>query len=140
MLRVDSRAVRRFLVGDALAILAFVVVGQVQHGFPPLDYPARFAGTAGPFLAGWLVAAPVVRAYSAGVLTSVRAAAGRALLAWVAADVVAQLLRDTAAFPGSADPVFFAVASVFGGGLLVLWRSAAVLVGRRRSADGSVSL
>jgi hypothetical protein len=125
---VDAGAVRRYLAGDLLAILVFVAIGEVQHAFPPHQYPLRFVGTAVPFLAGWALAAPVVGAYRRSTLTTPLAAAAWALLAWLLADAVGQLLRDTAVFPGGADPIFYVVAAGAGGALLVAWRGVAAAV------------
>lgn len=129
-MELDGSTVRRFLVGDVLAILAFVALGEVQHGVPPTAFPIRFAATAVPFLAGWVVAALPAGAYAARAGESVRSAALRAFAAWLAADAVAQLVRGTAVVPGEADPVFYVVAAAFGGGFLVAWRAVAVLAAR----------
>jgi hypothetical protein len=128
---VDGGALRRYLSGDVLAILAFVAIGEVQHAFPPHQYPLRFVGTAVPFLVGWVLAAPVGGAYRRSTLTSPLSAAAWALLAWLFDDGIGQLLRNTALFPGGADPIFYVVAAGAGGGLLVVWRLLAAFVARR---------
>jgi hypothetical protein len=130
--RVDRGALGRYLLADVLAVLVFVAAGELQHGFPPHQFPVRFAGTAIPFLAGYLVVAPLVGAYAPRTRHSLRSAAGLALVAWLLADLVGQLVRSTAAFPGNADPVFYAVAAAFGALALLGGRVTAWLVAERR--------
>jgi hypothetical protein len=107
----NGRAFVRFLPGDLLAILAFVLVGELQHGGLGAQ---RYAGALLPFLVGWLVVAPILGAYSSNALESSRSALLLAVTTWLGADLVGQLLRGTATFPGNASPQFFVVAFVFG--------------------------
>jgi predicted branched-subunit amino acid permease len=120
---VDRGALRRYLAGDCLAILLFLVAGELEHGLNPLALPVHFVGVAVPFYVGWAVAAPALGAYAGAVRTSRRALLGRAIAAWFVADVLGQALRGTALFPGDADPAFFAVAFLVGGGALLVWRT-----------------
>ncbi|AAG19692.1 MULTISPECIES: DUF3054 domain-containing protein [Halobacterium] len=103
---VDGRAVARFLPGDVVVILVVILAGTLRHGtFTPQEY----AGVLLPFLIGWLAAAPLVGAYSASTVASNRRAIVLAAGTWLAADLIGQLIRNTAAFPGNADPTFFLV-------------------------------
>lgn len=120
--RLAAGALRRYLAGDVVAIVAFVLAGQFRHGTDPLTVPGRFPGVLAPFLLGWVLAAPAVGAYRDGTLSSWREAVGRAVLAWGVAATAAQTLRGLPAFPGDADPVFYAVTLGAGGALLVGWR------------------
>ncbi|MFB6111398.1 MAG: DUF3054 domain-containing protein [Halobacteriaceae archaeon] len=124
----DWTVIRRFAAGDILAIATFVVVGELSHGIDPVATPLIVLDTALPFLLGWLLVAPLVGAYTRRVLDGPRWLIGLSLTAWVGADVLAQLLRDTAAFHGSGDPIFFVVAAVVGGSLLVGGRLAVTAV------------
>lgn len=128
--RLDGATVNRYLAGDLLAVAAFVVAGQLRHG---TLLPVRFAGVLAPFLVGWLLAAPVAGAYRADCRESVWVAAGWAVLAWMPAAAVAQALRATPAFPGDADPAFFAVTLGVGAAGLAIWRSVAAVATRDRN-------
>lgn len=121
--RVDARAVRRFLAGDLLAVLAFVLAGELRHGIDPVAQPLHVAGTAFPFYVGWAVAAPLVGAYAARTLDSRRSAVGLGVGAWVGAVAVGQALRATPWFHGDAAPAFVLVSLVVGGVLLGGWRA-----------------
>lgn len=135
--RVDRGTARSFLPGDVAAILLFVVLGELRHGVDPVSMPARFAGTAVPFLLGWLLVAPLAGAYAARLRSSAGRLAAVTAGAWVGAAALAQVVRATDPFPGNADPVFFLVAVGFGGLLLVGWRLAWSVLGpgRRDRAD-----
>jgi len=131
VVRVDTATLWRYLPGDLLAIVAFVLVGQFRHG---TLIPGRFVGVLAPFLAGWVLVAPIAGVYRPGCRESVPAAAGWAVLAWLPAAVLAQALRATPAFPGDAAPSFFAATLVAGGGALAVWRSVATVVARHRGS------
>lgn len=131
MARVDASTVRRLAVGDAVAVLAFVVVGEYQHS-PFLFDPARLADLAVqvawasvPFLLGWAVAGGLLGAYRADVLDSPVRLVGFTVGPWLVADLLGQALRATATFPGDASTVFFAITAVFGSLFLLAWRGVA---------------
>lgn len=126
--RLDGRSVRYFLAGDVLAVLAFVVAGEIQHNVDPVRYPMQVVDTAVPFLVGWVVAATLVGAYAAAARQSVRRATLTALLGWVLADALGQALRATSLFGGDADPIFFVVALLAPLPLMLGWRAIAVLL------------
>jgi hypothetical protein len=124
LFEVDRGALRRYVAGDWLAILLFLVVGELQHGVNPLATPVHFAGVVLPFYVGWVVAAPALGAYANAVRLSRRALLGGTAAAWFVADLLGQGLRGTALFPGDADTAFFAVALLVGGIALLTWRIA----------------
>lgn len=125
LLDVDRRAIVRFLPGDLLAILAFVLVGELKHGTLTAN---RYAGALLPFLVGWLVVAPLFGGYDSEVLDSTRTALLLAATSWLGADLVGQLLRETTYFPGHTNPQFFVVALLFGGLFIVAARFATLVV------------
>lgn len=134
MFEFDRRTVRRLVAGDIVAILAFVTVGEYQHS-PFLfkvseagDLAAQLAGAAVPFLAGWLVGSWALGAYGERVEESWLHLAGATVGGWLVADVLGQVLRSTAFFPGDGSPVFFAVAAAFGSLFLLAWRVAATTI------------
>ncbi|MEE6210252.1 DUF3054 domain-containing protein [Salarchaeum sp. III] len=130
MFEFDRRTVRRFVAGDLVAILAFVTVGEYQHSpflFQPSqagDLAVQLAGAAVPFLVGWILGSWAFGAYGERVAESWLRLAGATVGGWLVADVIGQLLRSTAFFPGDASPVFFAVAAAFGAIFLLALRTA----------------
>jgi hypothetical protein len=119
---VEVDSLRRYLVGDLLAILAFILIGEISHGVDPVAQWRFVLDAAIPFLIGWLVVGPLLGAYARWSLRGPLWAALAAVPAWLVADGLGQLLRDTDTFHGSADPVFYLVAAAVGGALLVGWR------------------
>lgn len=112
-------------LGDLAAILLFVTLGEIQHGFSPVGQFGRLLGTLTPFLLGWIVVSLVSRQYTRAVQTSVRSAVLRTFATWLPAVVIAQALRGTAVFHGDASLAFGVVSAIVGGGLLCLWRALA---------------
>lgn len=111
--------------GDVLAVLTFVVVGEISHGIDPLARPGRVAGTLAPFLIGLWLATIAGGLYTGDAIRSPRRAVSLVVPAWIAAVAVAQLLRATAVFPGDAALTFAVVSTLVGGTLLVVWRAVA---------------
>ena len=114
-------------IGDLAMIGAFVVGGEVTHGFDPIADAERVIGTVVPFLVGWALASLAAGVYARGAVSDFRCAVGRTLPAWAAAVLVAQLLRATAVFPGDAALTFALVSLGVGGALVTLWRVVATL-------------
>ena len=111
-------------VGDVLALALVFSAGAVQHNGTAflLANPGYWAATILPFLLGWLVAAPLLGAYSAGAAESAKAAIPLALRAWIVGDVVALGLRATPLFHGGVQLIFVAVTLVTGALGLAVWR------------------
>ncbi|ESP88819.1 hypothetical protein K933_06977 [Candidatus Halobonum tyrrellensis G22] len=114
-------------VGDLVVILLFVYVGTINHdavGFPPagVDAVAYVVGVAVPFLVGWVVAAPLVGAYSAGAVESAKASVPLAVRSWIPAAVIGLLIRATPWVDGGVAPTFAVVMLVVGSVCLGVWR------------------
>ncbi|WP_313695553.1 DUF3054 domain-containing protein [Halorarum halobium] len=124
--RVDAGALPLAL-GDVLVILAFVYAGSIRHqsvSFPPAgvgDLTALLA-IAAPFLLGWVVAAPLVGAYSAGAVESAKASVPLTIRSWVPAAVIGLAVRATPWVDGGVQLVFAVVMIVVGSVCLGLWR------------------
>ncbi|MFB6103773.1 MAG: DUF3054 domain-containing protein [Halobacteriaceae archaeon] len=129
---VDRAALRRYLLGDLIVIVGFLIAGELHHGIDPMTSPLLVADTLAQFLLGWLVAAPVLGAYARATLDRPAVAAGLAVLSWVAADLLGQLLRSSAAFHGDYSPVFALVIGAGGAVLLTAWRLLADVAATRR--------
>jgi len=129
-----SRRGLAIFAGDVLMILAFVAIGLYEHGTTPWIEPRRLVKTLFPFLAVWVVAAPLVGAYRPVALRRYGHALLAVLVSWVLAVVVGTRIRATDLFPGGSSPEFVLVAILFGGLFLVTWRTLAVTVVRYRGA------
>jgi len=126
--RIDATEVIGALaVGDLVAITLFVAVGQVQHGGTPLADPGALLEAALPFYVAWPLVALPAGLYTTDATVSARRAASWSLPAWIVAVVFAQPIRAVTA-SGNASLVFAAVAMLFGGVLVVGWRTGAAVV------------
>lgn len=117
------------VVGDVLALVAFVTVGALEHNIDPTAFVGRMVGTVTPFVLGWLAVALVGGLYRREATASLRNAVLWTLPAWVVAVLVAQALRSTSYFPGNAPPSFVLVSLFFGGLFIHGWRVLATLLG-----------
>ena len=129
--RIDTAALP-LAVGDLLVLVALLSLGTARHnGFSYLtENPVGLALTLLPFLVGWVVAAPLVGAYSAGAAESAKAAIPLAIRSWVLADVVGIVLRVVLPFDSNGPlmgrllplAIFFGVTLVVGVVGLGVWR------------------
>lgn len=110
-------------VGDLVAITAFVVAGQYQHGSDPLANPGSVLETAAPFFVAWIFVALLGGLYTRDAFVTVRRAASWSTPAWIFAVLIALLVRATPLVPGNASLVFTAVAIVIGGALVIGFRT-----------------
>ena len=111
--------------GDALVISLFVTAGSLSHGISPLSEPLAVAETVAPFLIGWFVAAPLVRAHERDAVATPARAARLAAGAWLGAANVGLLLRGSPYFSGGTTWPFPLVITGVGLLSLVGWRVAA---------------
>jgi hypothetical protein len=129
--RIDAAALP-LAVGDVLVLVLLLSLGTANHnGVAYLtENPVGLALTLLPFLVGWLVAAPLVGAYSAGAAESAKAAIPLAIRSWVVADVIGVALRVALPFESNGPlagrlvplAVFFGVTLVVGVVGLGVWR------------------
>lgn len=109
-------------VGDAVAILAFVVVGEIQHGGTMASGVTTYA----QFLLGWAVAGPLLGAYAPDSLQTRPRAGAVVFLAWVGGALLGQAVRAVVKPGLYVSPAFVAVSIGFGGLALVAWRVVAI--------------
>lgn len=121
--RVDAGA-WPLAVGDVLALALVFSAGAVRHNGTAylLANPGYWAATILPFLIGWLLAGPVLGAYSAGAAESAKAAIPLAVRAWVVGAAIALGLRATPFLHGGVQPVFVVVTLGTGALGLAAWR------------------
>lgn len=129
----DRTAVRRYVVGDVIAIATFVVAGEISHGIDPITQVDVVVDTFLPFLLGWVLMAPLLGGYAAGTVDDLVVAVTNVIPAWLVADGIGQVLRESPYFHGTADPIFYLVAATVGGGLLMAWRGIAWVLKNRQA-------
>ena len=122
IIRVSRRSVEVFAPGDLTVLVAFVLIGEFSHGIMPWVYPVMVVETAMTFLVGWIFVAPLVMGYQEANVASPFSAVGTALGGWIGATVVANALRATTVFHGTASVSFALVAAGFGGAMMAVWR------------------
>jgi len=116
-----------WLALDVAWIVLFAVVGRDSHG--EAGGPLAVAGTAWPFLAGYVVGAVVAR------LPRAPLSIGRGAIAWLAAVAIGMAIRTV--LEGRLPATAFVIVATAALGLgLVGWRTIA-LVARRRRDDAA---
>lgn len=122
--RLDGRAAP-LAIGDLVVVALLFSGGTIHHNGVAFvaSNPGYLAATIAPFLIGWIVAAPLLGAYSPGAAESAKAAVPLALRSWLLADAIALGIR--AAADGWRSPQLSFVAISLGVGLvgLALWRT-----------------
>ena len=127
-------ALKRFtplliLLGDLIALLLFVYIGQRDHGLIDAENPLQgLLWASWAFALAWVIAAALLRALPDAATLSARALLANGLNAWLVAAPLGVLLR--AYFLGRAViPTSFLAATLAFGGLFVLgWRLLFVLL------------
>jgi hypothetical protein len=122
--RLDGRTAP-MAVGDLIVIALLFGAGTVFHNGLSfvLTSPGYLVATVGPFLVGWIVAAPLLGAYAPGAAESSKAAVPLALRSWLVADAVALGIRATPFVHGGVQLSFVIVTLAVGLGGLALWRA-----------------
>lgn len=120
----NHRQTAILVAGDLIALLAFAAIGRRSHGEAAgLAAALEVARTAAPFIAGWLVAAPLVGAYRPTTIASLGPMLRATLLGWSGALLIGALLR--AAMIGRFSPLSFYIVTFFAALLLLAsWRAA----------------
>lgn len=127
-------ALKRFtplliLLGDLIALLLFVYIGQRDHGLVDAENPLQgLLWASWAFALAWVIAAALLRAMPDAATLSGRALLANGLNAWLVAAPLGVLLR--AYFLGRAViPTSFLAATLAFGGLFILgWRLLFVLL------------
>ena len=121
------------VIGDILVFLIFATIGRRSHGEAAgLNTILQIVLTALPFLAGWFIVSPFLKAFSRDLETNPSAMAKRTLLAWLASWPVAMILRGI--FVDHAIPpwTFWLVAFLANTILLLIWRVPLAFLGQVR--------
>lgn len=107
------------LIGDILALVAFLVVGLANHDRTD-NLIADVTRIGAPFLLGWLAVALLIGAYR--TTGGPRAFLLRSVLTWALGIGLALVLRNTV-FGGTFSLVFAIISYVFNGIFLLGWRA-----------------
>ncbi len=118
------------LVGDLAIIVLQLSAGLLTHGEDPLAAPGYTAATVVPFLVGWLLAAPMLGAYTTRVRESFPETVLSVGLAWIVAALIGVGLRATPWLQGSAPAAFVVVTVGTGLATLLPWRLLATALTR----------
>ncbi len=110
------------LVVDCAIIVAQLSYGLIVHGTDPLAVPLYTAETVVPFLAGWLVVAPLLGVYTARIRRSLVETVLSVGIAWIVAALIGVGLRATPWFVGDAPLAFVLVTVATGLATLLPWR------------------
>ncbi|AXR77769.1 hypothetical protein AArc1_1435 [Natrarchaeobaculum sulfurireducens] len=111
-------------IGDLVAIVALIVIGQLSHDIDPVTDPLASLESMVPFLIGWLVISLLAGVYAREIATSVARAARSTTVAWIAAVNVGLIIRSTPLFDGGSGWPFNLVLTGSGLVILLAWRLA----------------
>lgn len=109
------------VIGDVLALLIFVIIGRLSHGFTN-DWLINVARIATPFLIGWFAVALLIGAYRADLLRAPTALLWRSAVAWIVGDLLAFALRAFL-FQNNVTLPFALTSVAFTGLFLLGWRA-----------------
>ncbi|MFT4903754.1 MAG: hypothetical protein ACI8UR_000301 [Natronomonas sp.] len=111
-------------VGDIIALLAFLLAGTLQHStITEIQMnPEIYLFAAGPFILGWLIAAPLIGAYSPGGGSAANSSIPLAIRSWVPAAIIGLVVRVVAVPERGFAPVFAGIMLVGGAVVLSVWR------------------
>ena len=121
---VTDRRVLVLAIGDLVAIVALILIGQLSHDIDPVTEPLASIESMIPFLVGWVVISMLAGVYAREIATSVARAARSTTVAWVAAVNVGLIIRSTPLFDGGAGWPFNLVLTGSGLAILLAWRIA----------------
>lgn len=116
------------VLGDILALLLFVLIGQADHQTVSAENPLSGLLLAGaPFVVAWLGTAFLLGAYRADVFAP-RVMLTRSLTAWLIALPIGIVLRALLLGRAVIPTMFILVAFAFGGLFVIGWRMIFVLL------------
>jgi len=123
----QGRGLTALLVaGDVLALVIFVVLGRISHGFTS-DWLLNLARILTPFLLGWFIAAWLAGAYRTEFVTQPTVFLGRTGVSWLIGIPLGLLFRRVL-FQNSVALSFALTTLIFTALFLIGWR--AILVWR----------
>jgi hypothetical protein len=118
--RID-RASLPLAAGDLLVIAVVLSLGASFHDATIFSRPGELAMVLAPFLVGWVIAAPLIGAYSVGAQES-RSSVALVIRSWIPADIIGLAIRATPFVDGGIEPIFVAITLVTVGVGLVGFR------------------
>lgn len=111
------------LLGDLIAILLFVFIGQQDHATTDINNPILgLLRAAFPFLIMWLIVAPIVGAYPSAENITLRRLLLRGLNGWLIAAPLGLLLRAFLFERGGIPAIFMLLTLLVAGAFILIWR------------------
>jgi hypothetical protein len=124
------------LIGDLIAILLFVFIGQQDHATTDVNNPLfGLLRAAFPFLIMWLIVAPIVGAYPSAENITLRRLLVRGLNAWLIAAPLGLLLRAFLFERGGIPAIFMLLTLVVAGAFILIWRLLFGFIWQRRQSS-----
>lgn len=117
-----TRTAVGILIGDLVALFAFLAVGQYSHGYFFWEFPVRTVVVLAPFVVGWLLVAPLSGLFTRRTMASYRYTLLTVVPAWIVVSLLGGAVRKTALVPGNAPVSFLLANIVFGTLFLGIWR------------------
>ncbi|MFB6185288.1 MAG: DUF3054 domain-containing protein [Halobacteriaceae archaeon] len=111
---IDRMALLLYGPIDIVAIISFLLLGELRHHINPFQEFGWFLNTATPFVIGWIISSLLLGAYASKILADRRSLLVSAIISWIGADIIAQLLRLTTYFHGGTPLSFIVVTMGFG--------------------------
>ena len=124
------------LLGDLIAILLFVFIGQQDHATTDVNNPIfGLLRAAFPFLITWLIVAPIVGAYPSAENITLQRLLVRGLNAWLIAAPLGLLLRAFLFERGGIPAIFMLLTLLVAGAFILIWRLLFGFVWQRQSKN-----
>jgi len=111
------------LLGDLIAIILFVFIGQQDHNTTDINNPVLGLLQASfPFLITWIIVAFIVRAYPSSQNITIRRLLVRGLNAWLIAAPLGLMLRAFLLERGGIPAIFMLLTLLVAGAFILIWR------------------
>ncbi len=126
-----QRILWTLLIGDLIVLLIFALMGRADHGMS-LSAGDIFQ-TALPFILGWLIVAPLMKALRPEAVQSIGRAAYKAATTWIVAGIAGLIIRSMY-LHREIDWLFALITIGFNLVLFVVWRSLYAWIIQRKAA------
>lgn len=124
------------LLGDLIAIILFVFIGQQDHATTDVNNPLLGLLRASfPFLITWLIVAPIVGAYPAAENITLRRLLLHGLNASLIAAPIGLMLRAFLLERAVIVPIFMLLTLAATGAFILIWRLVFGLVWQRQQSS-----
>jgi hypothetical protein len=128
------------IIGDALVLLSFVLIGRRSHALSAGDILSA-AATALPFLVSWFLITPWFGLYRPEISLNRAKLWPRLAAGWLVAVLAGQVIRALLLgrpIPAGIPLTFVLVSLAYIGGVMLVWRLGYIWWNGRRSAGGAL--